>query len=261
MVSALVTPAHTVIEMGARFGTTSCMLAAMTNNSGRVISVEPEDGQVLAHLLDNREAHCCAFHIVSGTVSTRPLTIRRAAGSKSYSQQTQLAGAGRTAGEMAIGDGGSSQGETTLPNLDLGTLEAATGSRINAALVDCEGCIDAVLGPGEEVSPLLAQLELLMVEEDQPSRANYSHWHAKLRRLGFRNIWCAREVPVSASDLWGGTRQVHSGWLRGTSVSPSVGYPRLGGGGAAGACEHALRALRLPPTVQPPIECVPNACW
>lgn len=68
MVNALITPAHSVIEFGARYGTTSCMLAAATLNSGRVAVVEPD---LSAHrdLLHNRGTHRCNFHAVLGTVS------------------------------------------------------------------------------------------------------------------------------------------------------------------------------------------------
>ena len=52
MVSTLVTPAHTIMELGARYGTTSCMLAAATNNSGRVVSVDI-DARIHPALLAN----------------------------------------------------------------------------------------------------------------------------------------------------------------------------------------------------------------
>ena len=40
-VEALVPPDATVLEFGARYGTTSCWLAHATRNSGRVVAVEP----------------------------------------------------------------------------------------------------------------------------------------------------------------------------------------------------------------------------
>ena len=38
MVRALVRPHHRVLELGARYGTTSCALARATQNSGRVVA-------------------------------------------------------------------------------------------------------------------------------------------------------------------------------------------------------------------------------
>ena len=51
--------------------TTSCTLAGALNNSGRLVSVEP-DGSVHAALLANRASHWCNFHLLNGTVSLRP---------------------------------------------------------------------------------------------------------------------------------------------------------------------------------------------
>ena len=53
MARALVRPTDTVVEFGARYGTTSCALAAATNNSGRLLAVEP-DPEALPYLLANR---------------------------------------------------------------------------------------------------------------------------------------------------------------------------------------------------------------
>ena len=42
LVNALVRPEDTVLELGARFGTTSCVLSKLTGNAGRVVAVEPD---------------------------------------------------------------------------------------------------------------------------------------------------------------------------------------------------------------------------
>ena len=71
LVRGLITPRHTVLEMGARFGTTSCVLAESTNNSGRVVSVEP-DARVYAALHHNLRAHRCNVGVFHGTVGHAP---------------------------------------------------------------------------------------------------------------------------------------------------------------------------------------------
>ena len=75
-VIALVPPDAVVLELGARYGTTSCALAKATANSGRVVSVEP-DSRVIASLLANREMHECNVAVVNGTVSSEDLTFVR----------------------------------------------------------------------------------------------------------------------------------------------------------------------------------------
>ena len=62
LVNALVTPDDTVLELGARFGTTSCVLSKRTGNAGRVVAVEP-DRSVHSKLIRNRDSHNCSFHI------------------------------------------------------------------------------------------------------------------------------------------------------------------------------------------------------
>ena len=42
LIDALVPPDAVVLEVGARYGTTACMLALKTNNSGNVVSVDPD---------------------------------------------------------------------------------------------------------------------------------------------------------------------------------------------------------------------------
>ncbi len=195
MVRALVTPEHTVLEVGARFGTTSCMLAAATNNTGRVISVEP-DYKVHRYLLANRDAHCCAFHVVQGTVATRPLVLNRA--SRGYNQRTRPASPNASSASGA------------LPNFDVAQVERAVGHRINAALIDCEGCMDYVLS-----DDLLSRLELLLIEEDQRDVVDYPAWHAKLRARGFRRAWYAKDTYDADTDI------VHSAWIRGRRRVPS----------------------------------------
>ena len=58
---ALLSPHHRVLELGARYGTTSCVLANLTGNRGRVVSAEP-DPRVHNLLLHNRKVNSCSFH-------------------------------------------------------------------------------------------------------------------------------------------------------------------------------------------------------
>eukprot|EP00966_Prymnesium_polylepis_P072741 1689019-Prymnesium_polylepis.1 len=137
MVRSLITPAHTVIEFGARSGTTSCVLAEATNNSGKVVSVEP-DRMTIESLVNNRDVHRCNFHIVNGTVGGMPMA---AVGSKTH-HSTGRAYDFLTRPARAH--------ETAVPHLPLATLQSSLGLRFNAAIIDCEGCIEQVLGRGDD---------------------------------------------------------------------------------------------------------------
>lgn len=195
MADALVRPDDTVLELGARFGTTSCALAAATNNSGRVISVEP-DAAVHAALLANRAAHHCRFHAVLGVVSSAAMAMVPD-GPQSYATQTAV-----------LAPNAPSERQARLPSIAPDALQRALGLRIDVLLVDCEGCLRPLL---EHDSALVRQARLLMLEEDgAASRREYDGWYDTLRVYGFRCVWRAREAyPMS----WA-RHVMHSAWSR-----------------------------------------------
>ena len=57
---ALISPASHVLELGARYGTSSCVIAKAQGNSGRLVSVEP-DGSAQFYLRYNRLRNRCNF--------------------------------------------------------------------------------------------------------------------------------------------------------------------------------------------------------
>ncbi len=186
-VRAQVTPADTVIEFGARYGTTSCVLAEATNNSGRVVSVEP-DSRAYEALLQNRQRNRCNFAVVRGTVSAQTLALG-ALMKRHYNQETRLAG----------------QGEPALPNVSPGELEKRLGSRFTAVLIDCEGCIGIVDQAGLLESP---SVTLVLLEEDILQSEYQRYWYGRLRALGFRRVY-------SAFSRTGTPEDKHSSWVRG----------------------------------------------
>lgn len=201
MADALVRPDDTVLELGARFGTTSCALAAATNNSGRVISVEP-DAAVHAALLANRAAHHCRFHAVLGVVSSAAMAMVPD-GPQSYATQTAV-----LAPDAPDAPDAPSERQARLPSIAPDALQRALGLRIDVLLVDCEGCLRPLL---EHDSALVRQARLLMLEEDgAASRREYDGWYDTLRVYGFRCVWRAREAyPMS----WA-RHVMHSAWSR-----------------------------------------------
>ena len=226
MVRALVSPAHSVLELGARYGTTSCVLAQATNNSGRVVSVEPDPA---AHdaLQRNRAAHKCNFHIFRGTVgrTSQVLLARRTGGSsKTYEVRTRTAtpdemkAPAHPAGLRGIGsDGGGGSSLVVLDRLDVESLERRVGFRFNALVVDCEGCIGDVLSPALLSRQRSPPLQLLLVEMDVLRRVNYAEWHVRLSDAGFTRTWLVEDALFQAR----GPR--HAAWHR---AAPSKGPER-----------------------------------
>lgn len=219
---AFVTPADTVIEFGARYGLTSCALADAMNNSGRLVSVEP-DSRAFGALLRNRQANRCNFHAMLGTVHDEPLALGHLSRFH-YDQKTRLAH-GRS---------------DALPTLSFREVEAKIGSKFTCALIDCEarcypsnhqlcvrvvpdvadkplrvpsvqGCIRLVWATG-----LIHQLRLVMLEEDILGREYSKVWHPRLRVAGFVRVW-------NAIDHRNPRTGNHSAWVK-SSILGSLKY-------------------------------------
>lgn len=195
MVNAFISPADTVIEFGARYGTTSCVIAAATNNSGRVVSVEPD---VSAHsdLIFNRLSHWCNFHIFLGTVSASPM-MHIGHGKLANGYAYAMAPISNKSEHMA----------SALPNVHHRVVERAIGSRFNVAVVDCEGCVEHVLFNEKHHEPaLVQQLDLILMEHDKYAHGkpvDYASIHERLHRLNFTNIWWSQD-----------TMDKHAAWSR-----------------------------------------------
>jgi FkbM family methyltransferase len=118
LANAFVQEGDVVIEFGARYGTTSCVLSRNVGKTGQVIAVEP-DSAVHGHLLRNRYEHKCHFHVVLGTVSMKPQYKGHNSG---YAGMT-------TSHRQGI----------AFPNMNVAKIETTIGAKINVALIDCEG--------------------------------------------------------------------------------------------------------------------------
>lgn len=198
MVAALVGPTSVVLELGARYGTTSCYLAQATANSGAVVAVEP-DPAAQDQLVANVRRNSCSVGVVRGTVGAAAPQVPSHIGRPGYASFTRPA----TAGERAV------------PNLGVFELEARLERQFDTVLLDCEGCIGAFFGEGGGGQALLAagRLRLLLMEEDGDERhARYAaRWYAVLRTYGFARVWQSHDT---FNHSWSRTL-VHSAWARG----------------------------------------------
>ena len=218
LVHALVHPNDTVLELGARFGTTSCALAAATRNSGHVVAVEP-DKTVLTHLLGNRDRQQCAFAVLSGVVGSSPMFMTPSGQPDGYSS---------TAGSQRV----NNQSVKVLA-MPLETMEARLGRRFDVILIDCEGCIKSAL------TLQLAHINLLLWEEDGPmpwaSPPERQRVYDRLVSNGFRLHWRSRDT-FDRSQKWSRI-MVHSAWVR-------IGSAR--DGNALPLCHEYKRIRGLP---------------
>ena len=210
IVRALVRPHHSVIEFGARYGTTSCMIAAATKNSGRVVAVEP-DPSAHAPLLRNRDSHRCNFHVVRGTVAAKKMHHvgrGRAAHGYAYTMAPNREGGNATAEHSAV----------TVPNILYSDLESTLGVSFDVAVLDCEGCIEQVLfEPPPSRPPLIHQLSLVILEQDNPTakhatRVDYLSVAQRLHLHNFTRVWWSADTFMP-SERWSEALS-YSAWVR-----------------------------------------------
>ena len=199
IVRAMVRPNSTVLELGARFGTTSCVLSEAVGGGGVVVAVEP-DTSAQSLLLRNLVSHRCAnVHVVRGVVSSRPMLLGPRSGYGGVGTRTQ-----------AVSPSAVNSTRGLLPSVRLRRLEQSIGRRVDTLLVDCEGCIGSVLGEDSLGEALLRQLDLILIEEDGTGVPYESYWWPRLAARGFVRAW--------RSHAWYSTPSAptqHTVWTKG----------------------------------------------
>lgn len=137
----------TVMEFGARYGTTSCEIAKKIGNDGRVVSVEPDKG-VWPYLDTNLKSHNCGVHAVRGVLGSKPVTMGTA--STEYAARTE-----EVTDESAA---------NVVPNFHFDEIEDALGVKFDTLLIDCEGCGQFMM---DQIGPKIKnQIDLVLFEAD-----------------------------------------------------------------------------------------------
>jgi hypothetical protein len=178
-----------VLETGARYGTTSCEIAAKQNNSGLLISVEPDEN-VWSSLLQNRHSHRCNFWLVKGNIADRHVdVIQNSYGTRSTPKN-------ETSEEVVKRT--SQHGHSSFNFED---IQVITGVKLTALLIDCEGCIETLFNTNSvqdnspaRLAPLLRHVKTILLEGDMPVGArdctfncvNYTTWEHNFNAIGLK---------------------------------------------------------------------------
>ena len=170
-VRRVVTRGDTVLEIGARYATTSCQVAAAQNNSGRLISVEP-DPVVWAAAEFNKLTHNCAGYSLLGILGPRDVWVEEgSAGLLGYNRRP-VAGAGQGPGMVRVRHYTWSQ------------AEEMTGLSVNTLILDCEGCYVDFLA--ENFERFRDQLDKIILENDHNNVTQTQMFVQVLESFGFR---------------------------------------------------------------------------
>jgi len=156
-------PDDVVLELGARYGTVSCIVNKLLNNKNNQISVEP-DKNVWNALDKNLSDNKCNTNVVKGFISKQSLSLE----------------------ENGYGGMQKSDSNSNTPNYTLDEIKQKYNiSKFTVLIVDCEGCMESFLNDNPE---LLSTLRLVTFEEDQPQICNYDNIKKMLTDNNFYEI-------------------------------------------------------------------------
>ena len=158
-----------VLELGARYGSVSCIINKIIENKSNQVSVEPEPG-VWSVLEKNMKINDCDFYIFKGIISN-----------KNY--QLKLNGYGSTVDiNDTITTKHPEMKSIDTDNISLDNLQNNLGLRFNVLVADCEGFLETFLN---ENPILYTQLDKIIFECDRGDVCDYNFIKSELIKHGF----------------------------------------------------------------------------
>ena len=129
LVRQIISPTDTVLELGGRYGSTTCAVAVEQNNSGALIVVEPDPSVWAIHEF-NKLTHNCASWSVFGVLGGEDMMVLTDTESGGYNTRT-------SSDKGALG--------VRVQHFTWDQMERFTGLKVDTVILDCEGCwIDLV---------------------------------------------------------------------------------------------------------------------
>ena len=153
----------TVLELGARYGTVSCLINRILSNKENHVAVEP-DSTVIGVLTRNRDKQQCKFHIFNGVVSKRPVKFN----SGGYISSTTVA---------------KDEKDGNIATLSLDQLQQKYALKFDVIVADCEGCMGQYVEEND-----MSQFKMIMLEKDSCHTCDYEKMEAELGKIGFLRI-------------------------------------------------------------------------
>jgi FkbM family methyltransferase len=155
-----------VLELGARYGSVSCVINKKLKNKNNQVVVEP-DYRVWNALEKNKVNNNCDFNIIKGFISTKKLGL---------TNFDEYFGYGTTS---IIDD------NSTIPSYTLQEIENRYNLKFNVLVADCEGFLESFF---DENPSFYDQLRLILFEADYVEKCNYVKIKNNLLIRGFRKI-------------------------------------------------------------------------
>lgn len=168
-------PNDVVLELGARYGSVSCVINSKLNNKKNQVVVEP-DQRVWKTLKKNREINKCEFRIIEGFISEKKLDLINL--------------------DVYYGGYGAScikNQNTKIPSYTLESIENKYNLKFNVLVADCEGGLEYFF---QENPDFYKTLRLIIFEADYVEDCDYDKIKNQLKSEGFikkleghQNVW------------------------------------------------------------------------
>ena len=140
-----------VLELGARYGTVSCIINKIINNPNNQVSVEP-DIRVFEALKKNMNNNKCNFHIIEGFISNNKMDLINKDDWHGY------------------GTSSIKSDNTDIKNYKFDEIEKLYNLKFDTLIADCEGFLEIFF---DENPKLYNQLKCIIMEYDYPTKCNY----------------------------------------------------------------------------------------
>lgn len=170
-----------VFELGARYGSVSCIINSKLNCKTNQVVVEP-DNRVWNALERNKIANKCEFHVVKGFVCSKKMSLTNV--------DYYYGGYGAT----SVPDE-----QSKIPSYSLD--EISQGLKFNVLVADCEGFLETFF---DENPTFIDNLRLVIFEADYPDKCNYPKIVNMLLQKNFKNLLNGHQnvwIKLSMSDV------------------------------------------------------------
>lgn len=163
-----------VLELGARYGSVSCVINSKLNNKNNQVVVEPDE-RVWEALEINKNNNNCEFNIVKGFISNKKLDL------------TNL--------NVCFNGYGSTfeNNNTKIQSYSLDEVIKKYNLNFNVLVADCEGFLEVFF---DENPDFYDNLRLIIFEADYPEKCDYNKIKKRLSEKkftkileGHQNVW------------------------------------------------------------------------
>lgn len=151
-----------VLELGARYGSVSCIINSKLYDKNNQVVVEP-DNRVWDALEKNKKENNCGFNIIKGFIGKKKMDL------------TNL--------DCYHGGYGSTfiyNEDTNIQSYTLDEVKKKYNLKFNVLVADCEGFLEVFF---DENTDFYKDLRLIIFEEDYPDKCNYD----KIKKLLIEN--------------------------------------------------------------------------